>query len=1149
MRPQDNILSPSSKRSLAKDCRKQKRNLSFMPTRLSSFTLKEDLKDKPRNAQHNINIEFREGIILIEYNISWRCIEDRLRKLRPAYSPIYCKRIEDMANNNNIHSSLSNDSSLLSQDDSLLSSQSTSSFDHEARLSNARVSGSGGNRAEDRDMTEDEVAIMIKNALRKARRAMNNSSPMNSTNDDNEDDISPRSNNIKTMSTDDKSPRYTTVRKSPPRNNKSMSSPKVVNRSRTTSSSNTNADDSFVSSAVSSSIDNTNNNNTTADEIDFDQLPPHNTSAEESMTSDGTSSQQSKGCGPHNDLAKRIEEEIHSARAFAERKYYSGSTSSIIEGRGGGGGGGGLSTPRSNTTTTTTTTNTDNNNSRTKSSFSVDTELTPLTSNITSNTLDPVPSPTKSKSSPRSEKKVGKKESTARERMARSKDKIAAANEKLLKKTTTGSGLPPTSPGVNTLEGGGTALPTTPYDAVKTPGNDEFDAILQVSPAPDKKIGRYTRGSSTPIINADGMNNNSTVAVRGSSPKNKGTLSNDPDEAELDRTTEGVGEEDETTTMMNNAGKENLHTSTNNSSLVAGPPPPPPNTNSNKPQQHRQVLFRHPYPLPPPPPLPRSDTIIITSHSAPSKNINIKWIQPDNDLQALIEAAGEEYNLVRRSNACGALKVLASKDSNKPRLARTTGLLDVLVKASYDDAVDSDALDARTRAVTTLLYLSEAKDNRLMIAKHTGLLECLVKVITEDTGEARWRATSALATLAKTPGNRGLMGRVEGLASCLGELMIIGVSRKEEEEVVETTTKNNESGKEEGGTESREDDNSTFVTGTQPSYDETTTMDDDGDHRMLTNTYSGTFTDGTGTFTEDDLTYQNTYDEEDTHDSENEGGSENEEEGNDDDDESSKEDGHDNDSMMDYDDDGSVQEEEGVEMQISSLKKLNIENASDFLAKSQMSACATLIHLTKHCANAPTLCLNDGLLDNIIFLAGTFECPLHTRCIEMLCNFTRFPSNNARLASMPSCVSMLLHCGKSKIAEDRMWSIRTIQNLCSDASSKVGLATGSMLSLLSTAAMRKDYEEQFAAVGALMNLSTEPGSIVPLTNTKTVVATLVHLAHSPNTPGAVRKIACDSLATIGLWLQTLASAGTVPEEIPFSPLPTHSATGWLRWEN
>ncbi|KAL7539801.1 hypothetical protein ACHAXR_009614 [Thalassiosira sp. AJA248-18] len=566
-------------------------------------------------------------------------------------------------------------------------------------------------------------------------------------------------------------------------------------------------------------------------------------------------------------------------------------------------------------------------------------------------------------------------------------------------------------------------------------------------------------------------------------------------------------------------------------------PPPPPNTNSNKPREHRQVLFRHPYPLPPPPPLPRSDAIIITSHSAPEKKINTRWVDPDQDLCALIEAAGEEYNLVRRSNACGALKVLASKDSNKPKLCRTKGLLDVLIKACWDDAVDSDALDARTRAVTTILYLSEPKDNRLIVARHKQMLEVLVKVIEEDTGEARWRATSALATLAKTPGNRGGMGRVDNLTSVLGDLMVVGQVRKEDQPRQPLSTTGAEGAVEvdvdgtgaemakNKTTESREDDNSTIVHPLSPSFD---TMDDE---RMLTHTYTGTFTDGTGTTFEDDLTYQSgAYDSDGHTDMGEEGRSH---------------------GSLEYpsDDEGSVQEEEGVEMQISSLKKLNIENASDFLAKSQLSACATLTHLSKHCANAPALCMNEKLLENIIYIAGIFDTPLHTRCIEMLCNFTRFPSNNARLANLPKAIETLLLCGKSKIPEDRMWSVRTIQNLCSDASSKVGLATNAMLSLLSTAAMRKDYEEQYAAVCALMNLSTEPGSIVPLTNTKTVVAALVHLAHSPNTPSAVRKIACDSLATIGLWLQTLASAGTVPEEIPFSPLPTHSATGWLRWDN
>ncbi|KAL7445069.1 hypothetical protein ACHAXH_007560, partial [Discostella pseudostelligera] len=328
-----------------------------------------------------------------------------------------------------------------------------------------------------------------------------------------------------------------------------------------------------------------------------------------------------------------------------------------------------------------------------------------------------------------------------------------------------------------------------------------------------------------------------------------------------------------------------------------------------------------------------------------------------------------------------------------------------------------------------------------------------------------------------------------------------------------------------GATRSRDD--YSYLTGQHSTFD---TLDDE---RLFTHTYSGTFTDGTGTtFTEDDYTYRSAYDS-DTHYSD------------------ENEDDHSRGSHDSYDEDDdeySVQDEEGVEMQISSLKKMNIENSSEYLAKSQLSACATLSHLAKHCANAPILCKNDQLLNSIITVAGAIDSPIHTRCLEILCNFTRFPSNNARLAAIPKCINALLLCCKSKIAEDRMWSVRTLQNLCSDASSKVGLATSAVLTALSTAAMRKDHDEQYAAVGALMNLSTEPGSIVPLTNTKTVVATLVHLAHSPNTSSAVRKLACDSLATIGLWLQTLASAGTVPPEIPFSPLPTHSATGWLRWE-
>lgn len=551
-----------------------------------------------------------------------------------------------------------------------------------------------------------------------------------------------------------------------------------------------------------------------------------------------------------------------------------------------------------------------------------------------------------------------------------------------------------------------------------------------------------------------------------------------------------------------------------------------PSSKKEQPRQHRQVVFRHPYPLPPPPILPRPDASIIAENDVRQTSSKFKIAEPDEDLSALIQAATDE-SLVRRSNAVGALKVLAGKDHNRLKMCRTRGLLDALLVACKDDAVDSDALDARTRAVTALLYLAEPKDNRLIVCRHENMLDTLIKIIKEDTGEARLRACCMLATLAKTPQNRGMICSIGELPGVLSGLMAENVVVEKEEGKKVDVNKTDDDIRKSDTAESRDD---STMRGNDD--DEMSASYNSEDDRMLNNTYSSTFSNGTGTFTED-------FSDEDDDD--------------DDDDASHGSMSDDNDDGYstggDYSENESIQEEEGVEMQISSLKKLNIENHGDFLARSQLSACATLTHLTKHCANAPILAQDSQMLENIVVIASLFDNPLHTRCIEIICNLTRFPSNNARLASNSKVVDTLLQCGKSKTPEDRLWAIRTIQNLCSDAGSKVTLATGPILSMLSTSAMRKDYEEQYAAVGALMNLSTEPGSIVPLTNTKTVVATLVHLAHSPNTPAQVRKIACDSLATIGLWLQTLASAGTVPEEIPFSPLPTHSATGWLRWES
>jgi hypothetical protein len=214
------------------------------------------------------------------------------------------------------------------------------------------------------------------------------------------------------------------------------------------------------------------------------------------------------------------------------------------------------------------------------------------------------------------------------------------------------------------------------------------------------------------------------------------------------------------------------------------------------------------------------------------------------------------------------------------------------------------------------------------------MLEVLVKVIEEDTGEARLRACCALATLAKTPQNRGLICSTVRLPAVLSELM--AKNAKEEKKEEEEKKK-----REEGQTHSSSQRPKQEIRRTDTGVSRDDSRDDDmsgsfvsEDDRLLSNTYSGTFSHGSGTFTDDHY-----YSDEDDG-SEGEGSEEDYDE---------NEDGY---SSAGYSlDDGSIQEE-GVEMQISSLKKLNIENHSDFLARSQLSACATLTHLTKHCANS-----------------------------------------------------------------------------------------------------------------------------------------------------------------------------------------------------
>jgi len=159
-----------------------------------------------------------------------------------------------------------------------------------------------------------------------------------------------------------------------------------------------------------------------------------------------------------------------------------------------------------------------------------------------------------------------------------------------------------------------------------------------------------------------------------------------------------------------------------------------------------------------------------------------------------------------------------------------------------------------------------------------------------------------------------------------------------------------------------------------------------------------------------------------------------------------------------------------------------------------------------------------------------------------------FPGNTELLTKSDGVVLTFVAGAHSHLAENRISSLRALQNLSSNSASRPLLATKTVLNLMTTCAMRQDPSEREAAVATLYNISTEPSTVVAITNTKNVIATLVHLAHSPESASNIRLLACDALATTSLWLQTLAGTGKVPKGVASLPLPSQKTHGWDRWD-
>ncbi|GAX20711.1 hypothetical protein FisN_7Hh020 [Fistulifera solaris] len=187
----------------------------------------------------------------------------------------------------------------------------------------------------------------------------------------------------------------------------------------------------------------------------------------------------------------------------------------------------------------------------------------------------------------------------------------------------------------------------------------------------------------------------------------------------------------------------------------------------------RKLRFRKSFPVLKPARGPRASEKIIQSHSHGIPSRPTMWVKPQAELKQLIVAA-MGTSLQRRSNACGALKVLSLIKKNQLSLARTDTFLTALVFAIRQEITDTDrdiAITARVRALTCLRNVCRPKENRVHAFTQPGLMECLINVINEDKGESRVLACSTLALIAKSTECREGLGIVNGLVDCLSRVV------------------------------------------------------------------------------------------------------------------------------------------------------------------------------------------------------------------------------------------------------------------------------------------------------------------------------------------------------------------------------------------
>jgi hypothetical protein len=422
-----------------------------------------------------------------------------------------------------------------------------------------------------------------------------------------------------------------------------------------------------------------------------------------------------------------------------------------------------------------------------------------------------------------------------------------------------------------------------------------------------------------------------------------------------------------------------------------------------------------------------SSSKILQKHATCKPDFDMLFLEPSLQIVDLIDNIMGDC-ISRRSNACGALKVMVSQKKNAITLGSTSGVLDALLFAACSSVDNGESYTAAVRALGAIAGLSQIPDNRRYICECPGLLPYLVEVLNTDTGEACLQACSIVAALAKSEDNKDAIMSIDGLANCLSHTLV-----KLNEESVDCEEK-----------EARED--------------------------MSTSN-------------------------------------------------------------------------------MSTMSSRKIEKKQKVISSARLNACAALLHLSKKCTVSSQMCNDEKLLFHITKCAGSLSDPIGGRCMEILAHLSRLPSNADFLSSVPGIHDAVSSCGLSDNEDERIWGLRTLQNLSAFSSQKGNLLTHEIVRFLCKSMNSIESEEEYStAVAIVTNFCTDPSAVVHLTNAKGILFSIINVANSPEYHPEVQYNACDALASMSVWIQRSARGSCIPEGFSKDTLsPTLQQSGYMRY--